>query len=51
MPARIRIMVSVTSEDPEVIARASETFTRAATGFVLDGVEAFISVRQDDDDE
>lgn len=51
MAGRIRIMASVTTEDPEVIARASETFARAATGFVLDGVEAFISIRQDDDDE
>lgn len=44
MADKVRVMVSVVTADPDIIARASEAFARAATGFVLDGVEAFISI-------
>lgn len=34
-----RLSLSVTSDDPEVIARATEHFARTATGLALDGMD------------
>jgi hypothetical protein len=51
MAKKIRINLSVTSEDQEVIARTTEHFVRAASGLALDGTEAFIMIGPDTEDE
>lgn len=47
----IRASLSVTSEDPETIARAVESMTRTATGLALDGVDTIVIVGPEDEDE
>jgi hypothetical protein len=40
----LRVAVQVVSADPEIITRAAETFTRAATGMALEGVEICLTI-------
>lgn len=47
----IRASLSVTSTDPETIARAVETMTRTATGLALEGVDTIVVIGPEEDDE
>ena len=47
----IRVSASVTTDRPEVVQRAVEALTRAATGLALEGVSVFVMIDPDIDDE
>lgn len=46
----LRVAVGIISTNPEIITRAAETLTRAATGLALDGVEICLTVEQEIDE-
>lgn len=46
-----RITLSVTTEDPNLVARTAEHFARAAAGLALDGLNAVIMAGPDTEDE
>ncbi|QHB37228.1 hypothetical protein QDA03_gp13 [Microbacterium phage Terij] len=46
-----RITLSVTTSDPNIVARTAEHFARAAAGLALDGVQTFMMAGPDTDDE
>jgi hypothetical protein len=46
----MRINLSVTTDDQEVVARATEHFARAASGLAMDGVEGILMFGPDDDE-
>jgi hypothetical protein len=46
-----RISLSVTSDDPTTIARATEHFARTVTGLALDGMDCILFAGPDGDDE
>lgn len=50
MAERIRVHMSVTSDQAEVITRAVEAMSRAAAGLALEGVEVWLTARPDDED-
>lgn len=43
----LRVSVSIISTSPDIIARAAETLTRAATGLALEGVEVMLIIDAD----
>ena len=45
----MRINLSVTSADPEIITRSIEAFGRSMAGLALEGVDTFLIVTADDD--
>jgi hypothetical protein len=45
-----RVSLSITSSDPQLIARAVEHFARAAAGLALDGGQAFMMAGPDEDE-
>ena len=51
MSGPIRVSLSVTTDNPEFVARAAETFGRTAAGLGLDGMEAFLMIGPDEDEE
>lgn len=51
MTDSIRVHMSVTSSDPQIVTRAIEAMSRAAAGLALEGVEVWVSARPDDEDE
>lgn len=46
-----RLSLSVTSDDPDVIARATEHFARTVTGLALDGMDCILFAGPDDETE
>lgn len=48
---RTRLSVSVTTEDPEILTRAIETFSRAVTGLAMEGVETFTMCGPDSEED
>jgi hypothetical protein len=46
-----RLSLSVTSDDPATIARATEHFARTVTGLALDGMDCILFAGPDSDDE
>lgn len=42
MMNEVRLSMSVTSDDPEVIARATEHFARTVTGLAMDGMDCIL---------
>jgi hypothetical protein len=50
MDKPIRVSMSTTSNDPQVVARAMEAMSRAATGLALEGVDVWLSARPDEDE-
>lgn len=46
-----RLSLSVTSDDPTTIARATEHFARTLTGLALDGMNCILFAGPDDDEE
>lgn len=46
-----RMSLSVTTDDPQLIARTAEHFARAAAGLALEGVQTFIMIGPDDEDD
>lgn len=42
--ADLRVSLSMTSTDPELVARATEHLARAATGMAMDGMTAMLFV-------
>lgn len=48
---KIRLSLSVTTADQEVVARSIEHFARTAAGLALEGTEAFIMVGPDDGED
>lgn len=47
----IRVNASVVSENPELVARAMEAFSRATIGLALDGAEVVFIVGPEFEDE
>lgn len=45
-----RLTLTVTTEDQNAVARATEHFARTAAGLALDGVEAVIMIGPDEDE-
>lgn len=45
-----RLSLSVTSDDPAIIARATEHFARTVTGLALDGMDCILFAGPDDDE-
>lgn len=46
-----RVHLSVTTNDPNVLARAVESMGRAMAGMALEGVGTFMSVSNDEDED
>lgn len=46
-----RLSLSVTSDDPTTIARATEHFARTVSGLALDGMNCILFAGPDDDEE
>lgn len=46
-----RISLSVTTGDPQIVARVAEQFARTAAGLAMEGVDCFISIGPDDLDD
>lgn len=46
-----RLSLSVTSDDPETIARATEHFARTVSGLALDGLDCILFAGPDPTDE
>lgn len=49
--AHTRLTLTVTTEDPNVVARTTEHFARTASGLALDGVETAIMIGPDSESE
>jgi len=47
----MRVSVAVYSDDPATLAKAVEVLSRAASGLLLEGVETFISMGPELNDE
>jgi len=47
----IRVSCSVTSDDPNIVARAVDALGKAASGLAMEGVEVFLFIRPDDDED
>jgi len=50
MSEPVRLSLSVTTTDPEIIARTADHFARTAAGLALEGVDTFLMIGPDDDD-
>lgn len=46
-----RLTLGVTTKDPELLARAAETLSRALAGLAMEGVDASLMVYEDEFDE
>jgi hypothetical protein len=46
-----RITLTVETNNPEHITRSAEAMSRAAAGLALEGIDAFLMIREDTDDE
>lgn len=44
----VRVSLSVTTEDQQLLARVAEQFARTAAGLALDGVQCFVVVGRDE---
>lgn len=51
MEIPVRIMLSVTTDDPEKLQKTVEHFSRVITGLAMDGVKTWLNVEQDPDEE
>jgi len=51
MDKKIAVTANVTSDNPEVIARAAEAFTRATTGLALEGVTTVLVIQEAVEDD
>ena len=47
----IRVSLSVTSSDPTVITQAGEVLHRTQVGLALEGMDTFLMIGTDDDEE
>lgn len=50
-PTPIRASLSVTTEDAAQLTEVAEQFARTAAGLALSGVEAFVAIYPDRDDD
>lgn len=48
---RLRVNVSVTSDDQQIIARTVEALSRILPGLAMDGAEPFLMISPDVDDD
>lgn len=46
---KLSIMLRVSSDDPQQVARAVEHLTRAMTGMAMEGMECWLSIDKEDD--
>ncbi len=46
----VEVSLFVTSDNPEVVARAAELFGRAAAGLAMDGAEVMLIIGEDYDE-
>lgn len=50
MDKPIRIMLSVTTDNPDTLHKSIEHFSRVLTGLAMDGVKCWLNVEEDDDE-
>jgi hypothetical protein len=48
MAAKVRIGLSVVTDDPQLVAKVTEQMARTAAGLALEGVDAMVMVGPDD---
>ena len=46
-PQRLRIGLSVSTDDPEMVARVAEQLARTAAGLALEGVDTMVMIGPD----
>jgi hypothetical protein len=51
MTGRIRIGLSVVTDNPDLVARVTEQMARTAAGLALEGVDALVMCGPDDEDD
>lgn len=51
MEIPVRIMLSVTTDNPDTLQKTVEHFSRVITGLAMDGVKTWLNVEQDLDED
>lgn len=50
METPVRVMISVTTDDPETLTKTIEHFSRVMAGLAMDGVKSWMHTDQDDEE-